>query len=159
MNPYDLIRIARQLATGAAGGGMGRPRQAELRRAVSTAYYALFHALAHCCADMVVGATRASRSQAAWNQTYRALEHGLARNQCNNRSMMRQFPAEIEGFGKQFVDMQQKRHFADYDPETAFRRNEVIHLIDQTESVIAAFNAVPNIDKRAFAVYVLFRLR
>ena len=159
MNPYDLIRIARQLATGAAGGGVGRPLQAELRRAVSTAYYALFHALAHCCADMVVGSTRSGRSQAAWNQTYRALEHGLARNQCNNRSMIRRFPTEIEGFGKQFVEMQQRRHFADYDPETSFLREEVMQMIDETESVITTFNAVPNADKRAFAVYVLFRLR
>lgn len=159
MNPHDLILIARQLATGATGGGIGRPRQAELRRAVSTAYYALFHALARCCADMVVGSTRGSRSQAAWNQTYRALEHGLARNQCSNRSMMSRFPAEIEAFGKQFVVMQQQRHNADYDPEATFQRNEVIDFIDETEEVITAFNNVPNIERRAFAVYVLFRLR
>ena len=159
MNPDDLIRIARQLATGAAGGGIGRPRQAELRRAVSTAYYALFHALANCCADMVVGSTPANRSQAAWNQTYRALEHGLARNQCSNRSMMSRFPAEIEGFGDKFVEMQQQRHFADYDPEAAFERSEVIDLIDHTASVIVDFNGVPARHKRAFAVYVLFRTR
>ena len=46
MNPHDLIRMARQLASGDLGSGRGRPRQAELRRAVSTAYYAMFHALA-----------------------------------------------------------------------------------------------------------------
>ena len=108
---------------------------------------------------MVVGSTPGSRSQAAWNQTYRALEHGLARNQCGNRSMMRQFPAEIEGFGNQFVEMQQQRHSADYDPEAAFQRNEVIDLIDQTESVITDFNGVAPRERRAFAVYVLFRLR
>ena len=44
MNPRDLIKIARQLASGAVDGNRGRPRQAELRRAVSAAYYALFHA-------------------------------------------------------------------------------------------------------------------
>ena len=82
MNPEDLIRIARGLAGGAIGGNIGRPRQAELRRAVSAAYYALFHALARCCADTLVGATPASRSQTAWTQTYRALEHGYAKNQC-----------------------------------------------------------------------------
>ena len=83
VNPDDLIRIAEHLASGGVGGGIGRPVQAELRRAVSATYYALFHALARCCANMLVGvATPASRSQQAWTQVYRALEHGHAKNQC-----------------------------------------------------------------------------
>lgn len=67
MNPRDLIRIARQLASGAVGGNRGRPRQAELRRAVSAAYYAMFHALALSGANTLAGSTRANRSQRAWN--------------------------------------------------------------------------------------------
>lgn len=55
MVPFDLIRIAEQLASGAIGSGRGRPRQAELRRAVSAAYYAMFHALARCCAEYARG--------------------------------------------------------------------------------------------------------
>ena len=94
MNPHDLIRIARQLASGAVGENRGRPRQAELRRAVSAAYYALFHALAHCCANRLAGS---GRDEAAWIQTYRALEHGHARNQCNDQSAMSaSFPRKSE---------------------------------------------------------------
>ena len=37
MNPRALIRIARQLASGNLGSGLGRPQQDELRRAISTA--------------------------------------------------------------------------------------------------------------------------
>ncbi|MCY4185677.1 MAG: hypothetical protein OXC82_09925 [Rhodobacteraceae bacterium] len=37
MQPLDLISTARRL--------VGKPRQADLKRALSTAYYALFHAL------------------------------------------------------------------------------------------------------------------
>ncbi len=161
MNPQDLLRIARQLASGAIGGNVGRPRQTELRQAVSAAYYALFHALALCCADMLVGATPANRSQAAWRQAYRALEHGLAKNQCGNRSAMRRFPSEIGEFGKQFVAMQQQRHEADYDPdpEGSFTRDDVLQLIEEAENAITQFNGVPARDKRAFAVYVLFRSR
>lgn len=58
MNPRHLIRIARQLASGVVSGSRGRPRQAELRRAMSAAYYALFHALAYCCADRLAGSGR-----------------------------------------------------------------------------------------------------
>ena len=65
----------------------GRPRQTELRRAVSAAYYALFHTLANSCATTLVGSTRANRDQTAWRQTYRSLEHGHAQRQCDNRSL------------------------------------------------------------------------
>ena len=55
--------------------------------------------------------------------------------------------------------MQQNRHDADYDPEATFLRNEVMDFINQIEEVIINFDNVPSIDRRAFAVYVLFRLR
>ena len=48
----DLIATARELA-GAVDGPL--PRQTNLRRAVSTTYYSLFHCLAENCADTLVG--------------------------------------------------------------------------------------------------------
>ena len=158
MNPEDLIRIARGLAGGAIGGNIGRPRQAELRRAVSAAYYALFHALARCCADTLVGATPASRSQTAWTQTYRALEHGYAKNQCVRPAMGR-FPPEIQAFGRAFSEMQRNRTIADYATESDLTRAETIRLIDWTEQAIANFANAPVSDRRAFSVYVLLRVR
>ena len=159
MNPRDLIRIARQLASGAVGENRGRPRQAELRRAVSTAYYALFHALALCCAERLAGSTRASRMNPGWSQTYRALEHGHARNQCDNQSAMSAFPAEIQNFGQWFVLMQRQRQQADYSPSATFSRDRVIQLINETEDAIIALENAPGSDRRAFAIHVLFRRR
>ncbi len=66
MDPADLLLIAHQLAIGVVGNRRGHPRQAELRRAVSTAYYAMFHSLARCGADLVAGSTKQHRSQLAW---------------------------------------------------------------------------------------------
>jgi uncharacterized protein (UPF0332 family) len=158
MNPHDLLRAAYQLAL---EPGIGRPRQVNLRRAVSTAYYALFHALANCCADMLAGSTRANRSQRAWRQTYRALEHGHAKNQCVNQSVMSRFPLQIRGFGEAFIEMQALRHTADYDPDPddQFARAEVIEYIEESEQAIQRFESVPANDRRAFAIYVLLRLR
>jgi hypothetical protein len=48
-----LIEQARDLA---AHDALGAPRQANLRRAVSTAYYALFHFLVHEACRFFVGA-------------------------------------------------------------------------------------------------------
>ena len=158
MNPSDLIRIARQLASGAVGGNRGRPRQAELRRAVSAAYYALFHTLVLCGANLLAGSTRANRSQQAWRQTYRALEHGHAKNQFN-RNVIDRFPREIRNFGEIFVEMQRRRHDADYDPVERFSRSEVQILIDVTERTITLFESTAVADRRAFAIYALFKLR
>ena len=159
MSPQDLISIARHLAGGGVGGSRGRPRQTDLCRAVSAAYYAMFHTLARCGADLLAGATRAMRNEPAWEQTYRALEHGHARNQCRNQSAMAQFTLETQRFGRHFVAMQRHRHYADYAPVTDFNRSVVMALVDETERVIAAFNDAPAGDRRAFAIHVLFRTR
>lgn len=157
MNPQDLISGARLLAYG--NGRRGRPRQADLCRAVSAAYYALFHTLAGCGADLLVGGTRRSRSQPAWEQTYRALEHGHAAHQCRNASVMARFPGAVQDFGEWFVALQSQRHYADYAPNTAFTRLQVVRMVDTTESIIAQSNAVPTPDRRAFAIYALLRSR
>ena len=72
LRPSDLLASAGKLVP----SGRGRPLESDLRRAVSTAYYALFHGLAECCANELVG--RNMRGQAAWVRTYRALNHGRA---------------------------------------------------------------------------------
>ena len=154
----DLIRIASYLASGELHGGRGRPRQTELRRAVSCAYYALFHALARCCANALVGNRRATRSQPAWRQVYRALEHGPARQRCSSQDMNK-FPLRIQEFAEKFVEMQRERHAADYDPEANFSRSDVIQWIEEAGRTIARFNRASAKDRRAFAVYVLFRNR
>ena len=159
MAPDNLISIARHLATGQVGLRRGRPRQTDLCRAVSATYYALFHTLARCGADSLAGATRASRSQQAWEQIYRALEHGHAKNQCQNRAVLTRFPPEIQDFADYFVLMQRHRHQADYAPVTDFCRIGVLALIEQAEGIINGFNNAPTNDRRAFAIYALFRLR
>lgn len=159
MNPGDLLRIARHLAAGSIGSGRGRPRQTDLCRAVSAAYYAMFHALAQCCADLLAGTSPAHRNPEAWRQTYRALEHGLARSQCSNQAAMRRFPPEIRQFAEVFVTMQRGRQEADYDPVMTFSRSQVIGFIDQVSETIAGFNAADRGQRRAFSLYVLFRRR
>ena len=103
MAPDDLLLIAHQLASGVVGNRRGRPRQAELRRAVSTAYYALFHTLARCGADLVAGSTKQHRSQRAWRQAYRALDHGETRKRCTQKTRLAEFPTEIQVFADAFL--------------------------------------------------------
>ena len=84
MQPHDLIASARKLL---GEGQVGSPRQSDLKRAQSTACYAMFHALCRNCADTVVGKTKANRSQRAWIQAYRAMDHKHAKKQCKNSNV------------------------------------------------------------------------
>ena len=162
MNPDDLLTIAESLASGTIGSQRGRPRQAELRRALSAAYYALFHTLAGNCADMLVGSRSSTRTRQAWRQTYRALDHGHVRRQCTERRPKRvlaRFPQEVQDFADQFVTMQRIRHLADYDPFEHFSRSVVSQYVEETKAAITEFNHVGQDDRRAFAIFVLFDLR
>ena len=98
MNSRDLIETARGLTELSPR----RPSQANLRRALSTAYYAVFHSLAGVIADILMGKGR----NEAWHQVYRALEHGSARNACRNMEVVRGFPPEIQDFADRFVVLQ-----------------------------------------------------
>jgi len=119
----------------------------------------MFHCLATCCADTLVGGIGSDRSEPAWRQTYRALEHGTARQRCDRNTIISRFPDEIQDFAKKFVDMQEKRHKADYDPEAAFSKLTVRRDIELVTRRIEVFGRIALKDRRAFAVYVLLNLR
>lgn len=153
----DLLNTADDLVSGT--GTARKPRQSNLRRAVSTAYYAMFHCLASCCADTLVGSHNADRSKPAWRQIYRAVEHGTAKNSCKNQNIVKKFPKEIEDFANAFVSLQEKRHSADYDPFPSFSKLEIKNDISATRETIKAFRSSPIKDRRAFAAFVLFKIR
>jgi uncharacterized protein (UPF0332 family) len=140
-----------------AGGR--RPKEANLRRAQSTLYYAMFHCLARSCADGFVGGANAVRSRGAWRQTYRALEHGFTKNACKDRQTLAKFPKHIEDFANAFVILQERRHSADYDPLAKLTKSEVVADIEFAASVIEQFGSAPIKDRRAFAAHVLFKKR
>jgi uncharacterized protein (UPF0332 family) len=148
-----LIATARKLAKASPQ----KPRQADLKRAVSTAYYALFHAMAKDAADMLVG-VGPRRPGKAWTQTYRALQHGDAKNACTLARNLG-FPATIVACAEAFVTLQEDRHQADYDPNHRVRRAEAISAIDLAEGAIGHLKSTPRRDRRAFAVLLLLRRR
>jgi len=155
VRPADLIATAKKLIS----PKVGKPKQSDLRRALSSAYYAMFHTLAKCCADLLVGGPGSKRSKPAWKQVYRSLEHRFAKDACNKKELMAQFPKGIQIFAAHFVDMQVKRHAADYDPDEKFYKSAVSLDIDMTEIIIELFRRESLMDRRAFAALVLFRNR
>ena len=153
MDPDHLLQIATDLTE----MNTRRPRRADLCRAVSTTYYALFHCLARSCADALAGRSRSVGNRPAWRQVYRALDHGQAKKRCAQAPG--RFPEAIRQFGRRFVALQSKRHYADYDPDHRLRKTEVAADIEDVRTTIARFLAAPAGDRRAFAIHVLVKAR
>ena len=152
MKSRDLIEAARSMAE----MNPRRPTQASLRRAVSTAYYAMFHCLAYAAANALVGRDRSP----AWHRVYRALEHGRARNACENKRALEEFPPEVRGFADTFAMLQRARQRADYAlDEGVYRKSDVLGDIASAETAISRFEQADVRHRREFATQMLFRQR
>lgn len=146
----DLIATARQLAQ----LHQRRPRQADLRRAISTAYYALFHSLAETAADRLIGSTTEVRRSPAWRRVYRALKHGEAKRACV-RSGQSNSSADLLIFSTTFPDLQDLRHQADYDPVVRFQHSFVVAQVDEAKEALAALQRVGKPEQLDFVTLAL----
>ena len=152
MNPARLISIATQLALSSDDTP---ERQDDLRRAVSTAYYAMFHALANSNANALIGATENDNDNAAWNRTYRALEHGDIRRRFQHARHMDPFPRVVKEFANTFNELQRERQTADYNPDHIFTLSGALQIIDHARQSIIRFAGTSREIRRNLATYVL----
>ena len=159
MSPANLITTARVLFNIASQEIDHEQAQTHLKRAVSTAYYAMFHAVCVNAAELLSSAGNGPATAAAWRQAYRAPEHTHVRNQCRNPSLMAAFPTEVRDFARIFVENQGHRNQADYNPASDFYPLNVSQIIDNAEIAINQLTAAPVPIRRAFAITILLRNR
>ena len=156
MKSTNLLRVAQANAQGAVNTGAGRPLQEELKRAVSTAYYALFLHLCDATANLMLGTLRPDPGRrAAWQRMYRILQHGATRNKCQNRNEVRQFSSGIREFSETLLKAQDARHDADYDPFSKYTRQDVLDIITEARDAVEAFDATPRQERLHFIAYLL----
>ena len=148
------IEAARILA---GSNAPGRPRQAMLKRAVSTVYYAMFHALCQSNANIVAGLSTDAQSRDSWARTYRSLDHGPARQRMSQGTGMMD-PA-VQRFAAVFVLLQQQRRSADYDPHSRYLRNQVLTLIGAAETATEGLLSTAPGARRPLAALALLRER
>lgn len=77
LNPEHLFEQADKLILPPPAGP---PRQVDIRRAISAAYYGLFHATITAAADQFVGVIKRSTSQ--YGLVYRSVDQGWLRSLC-----------------------------------------------------------------------------
>jgi hypothetical protein len=134
-----------------------RPREAFMRRAVSTAYYAMFNALARMCANELAGGSKART--AAWTRVYRALDHRTAKVALQG-SEAALLDTRIADVGRAFAVLQERRHQADYDPAFfAFYFDETSAFVELARSAINDLQRLPPETRRALATLLLFKTR
>jgi len=131
-----------------------RPRQSNLRRSISTSYYAVFHALAKNCADALVGTNKKTRPNKAWVEVYRGLSHGVCKTACDGAKNIG-FPVELKDFSDAFMQLQAARHSADYDPMVRVQKQRAQFFLSLAKTSVKKLNTTSMKDKRAFATWVL----
>ena len=91
LNSEHSIEVVRMLAGSSAPvPALGRQRLAMLRRAVSTAYYAMFHALYQSDADTLIGPSPPGPRAELRLDTYRTVDHRSAKNRLESYNRLRQ---------------------------------------------------------------------
>jgi hypothetical protein len=151
ISPQHLLDQASRLSKAQAR----RPRGADLRRAISAAYYAVFHAVVCAAADSVVTVDKRATEQ--YIRVYRSVNHGALRKLCESvRRQNSDFGDDIRQFAAALLDLQEKRHSADYDPLFKAIRSDAILTITAARSAISQFQDAPAEERAHFLSLLLF---
>ncbi len=133
----DLLEQAHHLANRERNS----PKQASLRRAVSTAYYALFHLFI----DEAVGNWGVARQRSILARTF---DHARMKNVCEehvrNFYIVKQ-PAsglQLKNVAQSFTLLQQQRHTADYDNSFVWSKTDTIAAIDLASAAFLDWRSV-----------------
>lgn len=134
----DLLKQALQLVH------VAPPTQASLRRAVSSAYYAVFHFLI-------------SEATSNWNNVKlqaalgRAYDHGVMKTASNSILNTRDFPftgektqvvKDLRFVARTFSQLQEDRHFADYNLTKDLDPTDAINRVKSAEKIFSIWPSV-----------------
>lgn len=164
IRPRWLLRFAAELA----GEGRGQPRNTNLRRAASTAYYALFHALA-------LAVVRHSLPGGSTNEIYSAaryVSHSSIKQVCEwiagdtpPRYLLDiverlRTNVDVTAVANTFIDLHEQRERADYDHLAAFTRPGTHALVAESDKAVRIVDTHSDReDAQAFLGLILLRTR
>ena len=154
IDPQELIDTCRKLVPQSADPP---PSEADMRRAISAAYYAVFHTLAASNAELIAGPPQSNVSAYAWERVYRRLDHGRAQN--NLRAVLNLLSPTGEYFARAFIDLQGLRQEADYDPNFSITRTRTVNFIAQAETAIRNFAQMTQEERRLLVAQSMFDRR
>ena len=128
-----------------------KPKQSSLRRAVSAAYYALFHLLIDEATVLLLTQTknralRHSLARAFRHTTMKRVSSEFAQGRIPRKlqsgNALLQPQQELQFVAETFCDLQEARHDADYNLARRFTRSDVRELIDVTQEAFDSWQTV-----------------
>ena len=158
----QLLSLAEQLAESPPRGA---PKQVRLRRPISTAYYAVVHRLVSGAADILVGAGQLRNSQ-RYLLVYRSFEHRRMADVC--RQVMggslrtesgAPFEAAIRQCAAAFIELQEGRHEADYDPIIKIALSDAKTAVAKAPTAIQRLENSPEPERMLFLTLLHFKFR
>lgn len=161
-NPDHLLDQAERLL---AFPRPGPPRQADLRRAISNAYYGLFHFVSKAVADEFVGASR--RRSARYALLYRSVDHRTLRDVSvevqKERASNRYgpyvprggFDTNLVAFAEAAFWLQVQRHAADYSPLPTYTASDAKQAVRTARKAIRQFGEADEEHRRMFLTLLL----
>jgi hypothetical protein len=155
----DRTMVARLLQLADDLAEEGKKSSALRRRAVSTAYYAVFHAIAKICADTLLESV--SQRSDEYLRIYRALDHGpLKSNWQVNDSPLKKLES-LRKIGELVIPLQSERIRADYLPPLPhpFSYSQAKEIVEQAQQAISSLSNLKSDERRTLAVWLLFKVR
>ncbi len=144
---------------------VGAPSQTALRRAISTAYYAIFNHIVRSAADTLVGAKH--RKSPRYALIYRAFEHARMRQvselldkhtlggKARNALGMSEPLPDVRDIATAFANLQEWRHWADYDPAGTISRSDAKEMVAQAELAIRKLDSLPIEERKNLLVFMM----
>lgn len=128
------------------------------RRAVSSAYYAAFHALMWLCASEML--PDGDTESAEFERVYRGIDHGPMKNAFQTNGPLKQ-TIILREIGTDLIQLQEARMIADYSPPRSnlFERAVVEEQIERARSIVSRLENLTDRDRQTLAVHLLFQAR
>jgi hypothetical protein len=122
----------------------------DIRRAISNAYYGVFHATMTSAADQFVGSTKRTTEQ--YGLVYRSVDHARFAPSGG-------FGLHMQGFAKIALELLLKRNAADYDPLLRYRLSDALLAIGAARDALVRFKAADGTQREAFLALLVFKPR
>jgi hypothetical protein len=159
----ELLTLARDLVNRNTPPEKVEPIDAELRRAISTAYYALFHLIIHETVSRTIAIPDIRPN------IQRSFDHGDMRKVCAALVALRPnengdrlnesghiVPPELLAIAEDFCTLQEQRHQSDYNTATAFTLSQTETDVQLAENSFANWATVK--DDPATQVFLIDQL-
>lgn len=137
-----------------------RPQEASIRRSISTAYYSLFHFLIEEATGLLLGA--GPKDEEFRHLLARAAVHGTMKKACQEfikPSLSTPFGTvfnglnatgteELKTVSKVFVNLQEKRHVADYNVSATLNKATALWCVSEAGDAFRAWRTVKAANRR-----------